>query len=52
MVLGLQALAIGLAPQLKAQLEQLGSPAQPGTSEALATSWAFLATSGAMVLEL
>ena len=52
MVLGLQALANGLAPQLKAQLEHLASPAQLETSEALATSWALLATSGAMVLEL
>jgi hypothetical protein len=47
MVLGLQALANG-----PAQLEQLASPARPETSEALATSWALLATSGAMVLEL
>ena len=51
-MLGLQALASGLAPQLKAQLEQLASLAQPGTSEALATSWALLASSGAVALEL
>ena len=51
-MLGLQALANGLAQQLRAQPEQLASPAQPGTSEALATSWALLASSGAVALEL
>ena len=51
----LQAPANAPAQQLHSwvtALEQLASQAQPGTSEALATSQALLATSGAMVQEL
>ena len=49
-MLALQALANALA--LKASPELLASPAQPGTSRALATSWALLAISAATVLVL
>ena len=48
----LKVLANVLAQQLEVSLEWIASLAQQGTSSALVTSEAFLATSGAMVLEL
>ena len=48
----MKVLANVLAQQLEVSLEWIASLAQQGTSSALVTSEAFLATSGAMVLEL
>ena len=48
----LKVLANVLAQQLEGSLDWIASLAQQGTSSALVTSEAFLATSGAMVLEL
>ena len=50
--LALKVLANVLAQQLEGSLDWIASLAQQGTSSALVTSEAFLATSGAMVLEL
>ena len=48
----MKVLANVLAQQLEVSLEWIAFLAQQGTSSALVTSEAFLATSGAMVLEL